>query len=185
MIFFLPKKLDKFSKKVFKDSIKKNNAKLIEVDNIKGNYQQRNKKMANALYKYIFGENIIKFNTPFGRTTIEFKNNINYIYDVGHNYDAINESLKLLVEKNIKFDQVILSLSNNKEDKKIYKLFDCNINIFKHNGLNPKKLKDYKKGYHQKLNSIEEVKSIKSKIGILYIGSFYFINDLLKDEIND
>ncbi len=182
MVFFLPKKLDKFSKNIFKKTAKEKNIKLIEVDNFAINYQESNKKMANALFKYITSKNIQKFNTPFGRTSIKIKNNVNYIYDVGHNYDAIYESLKLLKTKNVKFDQVILSLSANKDDEKIYDLFNCNISIFKHTGPNPMQLKDYKKSYNKILYSLEDIKNIKSNVGILYIGSFHFINDLFKDE---
>ena len=185
MTFFLPKKLDKFSKSVFEKKAKNKKAKLIEVNNFDVNYQESNKKMANALFKHITSKDIKSFSTPFGRTSIEVKNNVNYIYDVGHNYDAILESLKLLKNKNVKFDQVVLSLSANKDDENIYDLFDCDISIFKHSGLAPKEIKDYKKSYNNVLNSLNEVKNVKSNVGILYIGSFYFINDLLKGERNN
>lgn len=176
MTFFLPTHLSEYDRSIFVKKIKETNSKLIEVDNNGSNYQKRNMKLANATIKHITKKEIENYNTPFGRTTTININGHNVVLDVAHNEAGIKETLKLLKERNITFDQVIISLSSNKDDQNIGQLFSVPIYIYEHKGPSPKKIKDYKiKG--TVIKSINNFyKSINKNT--LIIGSFYLIGEL-------
>lgn len=180
MRFFLPSALEQSDKEIFREVIKKNKAICIDVDNEDLDYQIRNQKIANAVFEDITGKKINKYETPFGRTTIKKVNGVTAIYDVGHNEPGIKAVLEKLAKDNIRFDQVVISLSKNKDDSTLSKLFNVPIYIYEHKGHSPKKIEDFKvKGIV--INDIKEFHKNLEK-DTLFIGSFFLIDDLLNDK---
>lgn len=176
MKFYLPTFLEQQDKEIFINSANQKNATVIEVDNDASDYQERNKKLASKflINEFNISDPVIK--TPFGRTTLMNRNGFDVILDVAHNLAGIKESILLLKEKNIQYDQVLISLSSNKSDKGIGELFDVPIFIYEHKGPFPKKIKDY----NIKGNVVESIKDFYENINknTLIIGSFYSIGEL-------
>lgn len=180
MVFFIPSTLKKTDKDIFEEVLNKNKSTIIEVDNKSDDYKIRNRKMANAVIKKITNKDIVLYEEPFGRTTIRKINNSIVIYDVGHNLSGIKAVLKKLENENIVFKQVVLSLSKNKDDSEFFNLFKVPIFIYEHKGKSPKLIKDYKiKG-----TIICDINDFHKKIerNTLFIGSFFLINDLFKND---
>lgn len=180
MKFFMGSTLTSKEKDVFKKIATQKDAVLCEVNNEGENYQIRNQKIANAVYKEITGESIRTFMAPFGRTTIQNINGHTVIFDVGHNEDGIRASLDFLNKKNISFDQVLISLSKDKDDSNLQNLFKVPIFIYEHHGFNKQKLiSDYKiKG-----EQVENIFDFLNKIdkNTLLIGSFYLLGEIFDE----
>lgn len=178
MEFFVPSSLTKKQTKLVLQTLKENEANINIVNNAAKTYDKRNQAMANAVYKSITDKEIDSFNIPFGRTSQISKNGHNVILDVAHNEDGIKASLEKMKYDGIEYDQVVISLSNNKEDENIGDLFDKPIYLYEHKGHAPKKIEDFKiQG--------TEIKDLKeffenTERSTLYIGSFYLLHDLLQ-----
>lgn len=180
MKFFIGSNLKEKHKKVFLEVGKEKNAIVKEIDNDGKNYQIRNQKLANGLIKEMTGKDIKEFNTPFGRTTIQKVNGFNVIFDVGHNEDGIKESLNYLKDQNINFDQVIISLSKDKDDSNLESYFDVPIYIYQYSWYGKQKLlQDYKIKGTQIHDILEFIKNIDKDT--LIIGSFYLLGEIFNE----
>ena len=180
MKFFIGSNLDTKHKDVFFEVGKEKNAIVKEVDNEGSNYQIRNQKLASAVIEEITGNKIQEFNTPFGRTTIQKINGFNVIFDVGHNEDGIKESLNYLKDQNINFDQVVVSLSKDKDDSNLNNYFDVPIYIYQYSGYGKQKLiQDYKVKGTQIIDIYEFLKNIDKDT--LLIGSFYLLGEIFNE----
>ena len=180
MKFFIGSNLDAKHKDVFFEVGKEKSAIVKEVDNEGSNYQIRNQKLASAVIEEITGNKIQEFNTPFGRTTIQKINGFNVIFDVGHNEDGIKESLNYLKDQNINFDQVVVSLSKDKDDSNLNNYFDVPIYIYQYSGYGKQKLiQDYKVKGTQITDIYEFLKNIDKDT--LLIGSFYLLGEIFNE----
>ena len=180
MKFFIGSHLDSKHKDIFFEVAKEKNASIQEVNNDGQDYQIRNKKLASAVIKNITGKDIKEFNTPFGRTTIQKINGFNVIFDVGHNEEGIRESINYLKSQDIKFDQVLISLSKDKDDTNLNSYFNVPIYIYQYSGYGKQKeIKDYKVKGTQVLDIYEFLKNIDKDT--LLIGSFYLLGEIFNE----
>ena len=179
MQFFIPYSLKRKWRKIFIKKAKVRSAYFIKIKNKNKDYLWRNFIFANKIVNFITKKNNhFKFKQLFGRGTIVKRNNFNIIYDVSHNYEGIRETLKYLKRKEIHFNQVLISLSRQKDDQKMSKLFKVPIYIYKHSGYNSKPINEYKiKG-----KVIYDIKKFNKelKTSTLFIGSFFLLNDLFR-----
>ena len=178
MHFFLPSTIDSEDQKYFIERNNKVGGKIFFVDNKGNDYRTRNQLLAKAMIKDITNTNYDNFQEPVGRFTIKKMNGKNLILDVGHNYDAFVETLKLIKKENINFSQVLISLSGTKDDSKIESLFpNKKIFIYQHRGIKPKLINDYLiRG--QVINDISKF-AREIKDDTLIIGSFFPIGEVL------
>ena len=176
MKFFIPSSLKRKDKKIFIHILEDKKIEYKIVKNKFNDYQIQNQKLASSIIKEITNKDINLFKPIFGRTTIKKINNNIVIYDVAHNIEGIKATLKRLKKQKIKIEQVVISLSKNKDDKKINQLFKVPVFIYEYKGINSKKIKDFKiKGLE-----IKNIKQFHNKINknTLFIGSFYLLHDL-------
>ena len=183
MKFFIPSSLKRKDKKIFINILETKQIQYKIIKNNSYDYQIRNQKLANGIIKEITNKNIKNFNSIFGRTTIKKVNNNIVVYDVAHNEDGIKSVIKKLKKQKIKIEQVVLSLSKNKYDANINKIFKVPIFIYEHKGQDAKKINDFQVG----TTKIKDIKLFHKKINknTLFIGSFYLLHDLGIEIKND
>ena len=175
MHFFIPTSLEE------KDVFEAKATEVTFINNHSETYIERNKLLAKGIIEYITKEESKELITPFGRTTIIKEKGVTYIYDVAHNYDGIIESIKYIKDQNIKYENVVLSFSANKDISKIETLFNnVNIYIHQHNGPKPLKMNEY----NIKGTEVKDLKEFKSTIkgNTLFIGSFFLISELVQND---
>jgi len=179
MVYFIDANMQKNLKQIIKKVAIEKQAKLIELDVQAKNYQEFNKDIASKILKYFSIEHV-DFKTPLGRTTIIKHNNIQHIVDVAHNLPGIKASLNYLKSQDIDYQNICLSLSNDKEIKKISKLLLDYGNLFvvQNSSHRSFKLNDFPFG--QKVHDLSQFINDVDK-PTLFIGSFYFINDVLRE----
>lgn len=179
MNFYIPKSLKRKWRKIFIKEAKLKNVPAIVINNKNNNFFTRNKLLSSKVSNIIAKNNKeFDFKPLFGRSTIIKRDNLNIIYDVSHNYEGMKETISSLKKNNIDFNQVVISLSKQKDDKKMNKLFNVPVFIYKHSGSNAKPIHEYKiKG-----NVILDIKKFNQKLAssTLFIGSFFLISDLFK-----
>ncbi len=179
-IIFYPNTIDKIVKIIFDERAKSVNNKKINVVNIKTkNIHDQNKELAKFILEKEFKINAKLFSEPIGRAQKIKINNIDCYIDAGHNYDGIEKTLNYFKEKNIKFDYHIISLSSDKDVKEIMNIFD-NKKTFIYQNKSERALSNFE--YPEefgKIYSLEQfIKTLDKKI--LFIGSFYFIEEILR-----
>ena len=180
MKFFMPSELKDEEKDVFIKTAKEREATIVEVKNEGSNYQIRNMKLADQVIYHLTKKHIKEFNTPFGRSTVKEINGHKIILDVAHNFDGIKESIAYLSDNDISYDQVLISLSKDKDDEKLNTLFQVPIFIYEHkNKFKHKLLENYKVEGTKIKNLRKFIKDINKDT--LFIGSFYLIGDVLNE----
>lgn len=171
MKFFVPSVMAKEDRKPFIEK----GATVVSI--AKGTYQDENKQLASIIFKEIADKEIKVFNTPLGRTSVLKHNGVDVIIDVGHNEDAINRTVQFINENNLKYEQVLISLSKDKDTKTIAKHFKEPF-IWINNGPKPKEFEQYS------IDGIlvNDLKEFISKIDkpTLFIGSFYLAEEVFK-----
>lgn len=163
-------------------AIQKNNNNFNIVDVDKTNYETINKSLSKFVLQKEFNINNFKsfFLLPRGRMEKIMINNFDCYIDVSHNIEAINETIKYIESKKIKIDQVVLSLSKDKNDKKITNILKNYFNvlyIYENKGRKPLKIVEY----DQSIPKIYSISNFINKIckNTLFIGSFYFIEEII------
>jgi dihydrofolate synthase/folylpolyglutamate synthase len=175
MKFFISSSLKKELVDIFLTMATVKQAKLIQLHIKENDYKSFNKELAKKILE-TFSINIEEFQTPFARTTLIMYNNIKHIIDVGHNYPAIKASLAYLKLNKINYDQVCLSLSKDKDIKKISKLFSSETYVYQNSSFKARKIDEYRFGIP--IHDLEEFINKLTK-STLFIGSFYFIGDVI------
>ncbi|TCG10802.1 Mur ligase family protein [Mycoplasma todarodis] len=178
MNFYSGTDLKKMNERISQKTIEKN-AKHIIVNNEGVNYKIRNQKLATAILRKEFNIEP-NFSDLKGRATLQKINNTTAIIDVAHNKVGIQATLEHLVDKGITFEQVVITISKRKEWQTIKYLFK-NKEIFVYQiddsfisakDLDAGEVKDLKDFYENQTKNT------------LYIGSFYSIGDILKNDKN-
>ena len=147
------------------------------VDNQAKHYKTRNQLLVKEILKNEF--NIIaSFNEPLGRATIQKINNTIAILDVAHNEDGILATLEYLKDKQLSFEQVVITIAKRKDFSNLHNIFhDKDIFVYT---LNDSFISARDIG-------AKDIKSLKSfyntqNKNTLYIGSFHSIGGILKNE---
>ena len=177
MIFFLPS-LDKSDAKAFYDRKKEVGFTLIKVDTTKcENYMESNKLLASDMLEFILDSEDFVFKNPRGRMETISKN---IILDVAHNQNGIESVWSLLKQNNAGIEQVVLSLS---KDKDVNFDFDgLPVYLYVNKGRKPMSIENYKVNGKEIKNLKLFVNKIDKKT--LFIGSFYLASELM-EIIND
>ena len=179
MIFFINSNMAKNIKQIIQNISIEKNSKLIELDVIGNDYKEFNKDMASKILKYFSIDNV-NYKTPLGRTSIIKYNNINHIIDVGHNLPGIIASLDYLKLKNINYKNICLSLSNDKKVYEISKLLSNYGNLFVVQNSYQRSFKISEYPFGEKIHDLSQfINNLDEPT--LFIGSFYFIYDVLKE----
>ncbi len=177
---FYPNTIDQKAKSILVKRAELMNNKNLNVLNIKThNIHDQNQELVKFVLKKEFDIDATLFSMPIGRAQKISINNIDCYIDAGHNYDGIEKTLHYFKEKNINFDYYIISLSSDKDVKEIMKLFN-NENTFIYQNKSERALTNFE--YPQdfgKIYSLEQfIKKLNKKT--LFIGSFYFIEEILR-----
>lgn len=159
------------------------NTKLNIVKTDKTTYKTINESISKTFLKNEFKIKDFKsnFTSPNGRMESFYINKNKCYLDVSHNVQAFKKTFEYIKEKNIIIDQIVLSLSKDKDYNEIFNLlkqFKLQIYCYQNNGLKPLEIEKYDNNFVR----ISDLKSFLKKINkpTLFIGSFYFVNDILK-----
>ncbi|MGL5617689.1 MAG: hypothetical protein ACRCWU_01385 [Metamycoplasmataceae bacterium] len=184
---FYPNTLPNKIQKILNERATKMQNKNINIVKIKSkDIHIQNQELAQHILKKEFKIKDCKFTLPTGRAQkIIINSIINYV-DVGHNVNGIQKSLNHFNDNDIYFDQYVVSISSDKNVKEIMKNFDSTITFIYQNKSNRAlEYLDYPKEF-KKIYILENfIKKLDKKT--LFIGSFYFIEEILrlvKDGIN-
>ena len=182
MKYFIPSILNNDLKTIFQDETKLKNAEFININIKNNNYKKQNISLAKGILNYLnIKTSSIKWETPIGRTTIIKYKRTTHIIDVAHNLDGINMSLKYLKDKKIRFNKICLSLSKDKNIDLIFKLLNkfnnIDIYVYQNSGWKALKINEYKFG--KRISNINKFLGTLKET-TLFIGSFYFIADVLE-----
>ncbi|MGL5205420.1 MAG: hypothetical protein ACRC7B_00700 [Metamycoplasmataceae bacterium] len=177
---FYPNTLKNNLEDVLNERAKKMENKNINIVKIKSkDIHKQNQELAEYILKKEFKIKDCEFTLPIGRSQeIIINNIINYI-DVGHNVEGIQKTLNHFKENNINFDQYVVSISSDKNVKDIMKNFDNKITfVYQNKSDRALEFLDYPVEF-QKLYVLENFLKKLDKI-TLFIGSFYFIEEILR-----
>lgn len=186
-IVYIPDNIDQKSLNILNDRLIITNNKTAEIIKIKSeNIHENNKEIAKTILENEFNIKPKLFLRPIGRAQEIIINNISCYIDVGHNQDGIKKTLDYFKENNIFFDNYIVSLSSDKNVNKIMENFDSeNTFVYQNKSKNSLPIHEFPEHFGR-IYSIEKLlKTIDKKI--LFIGSFYFIEEILREieyEIN-
>ncbi|MGL5732676.1 MAG: hypothetical protein ACRCXE_01225 [Metamycoplasmataceae bacterium] len=177
---FYPNTLTNKIQNILNERAEKMDNKNINIVKIKSHdIHIQNQELAQYILKKEFKIKDCKFTLPMGRSQeIIINNIINYV-DVGHNVEGVQKTLKHFKEKNITFDQYVVSLSSDKNVKEIMKNFNKkNTFVYQNKSNRALEYLDYPEEF-EKLYVLENfVKKLDKKT--LFIGSFYFIEEILR-----
>ncbi|MDK2819960.1 MAG: hypothetical protein KFW07_03925 [Mycoplasmataceae bacterium] len=180
-IVYIPDNMEEKSLNIMNKRINFVNNKTTKIIKIKSkNIYDNNKEIAKTILENEFKIKPKLFLLPAGRSQEIIINNITCYIDVGHNQDGIKKTLSYFKENNIVFDNYIVSLSSNKNVKKIMNNFDPQ-NTFVYQNKNKRSLPihDFPEEFGR-IYSIEKlIKTLDKRI--LFIGSFYFIEEILRE----
>ena len=155
----------------------------LEVANVdQSTFETSNQSLTKYVLQKEFGIKDFKslFILPQGRAQKVNLNNFACYLDVAHNPEGILASLKYYEFHNIKFDQVVLSLSDDKNQTTIMSILkNMFSNIFVYQNKSKRAMKIY--NYDKDVQSIISLDGFLRKINCptLFIGSFYFISEIL------
>ena len=177
---FYPTTINKLSEDILKERAKLVGNKNMQAVKIKSkNIHEQNKELSKYILKSEFDVEARLFSLPVGRAQEVKINGYDCYVDAGHNEEAIKETLHYFKENNIVFDHYIVSLSSDKDVKKIMKHFDKE-NTFIYQNKSSRALSNF--DYPQEFGKIYSlqnfIKTLDKKI--LFIGSFYFVEEILR-----
>lgn len=186
---YLMNSLEDDLKKIFTDRAQKFNADLKIVNVDQKDFYCTNKTYVQAILKDFFKIKQFKskFVLPEGRLKKIIINQKECLADVAHNVEGVEAVLNYIKKRELKFEQVVVSLSKDKNHQTILKIlfnYCPNLLIFQNNGRKPLTIPEYDKNYYA--GTIYNLKSWlkKNHLQTLFIGSFYFISQLLKEVKN-
>ncbi|CAM9122949.1 Mur ligase family protein [Mycoplasma todarodis] len=153
------------------------NSKHFIVDNQAKHYKTRNQLLVKEILKNEF-DIVANFNEPLGRATLQKINNTIAILDVAHNENGILATLEYLKDKQIPFEQVVITIAKRKDFSNLQNIFkDKDIFVYTLNDsfilakdIEAKDINNLKAFYN------------KQNKNTLYIGSFHSIGSILKNE---
>ena len=168
---------------IFKKRANDVGAKLKVVKVNKKTYETKNISLSKNVLKNEFNIKNFKsfFVLPIGRSQQIKINNIMCGVDVAHNYQGIIESINYFKINKIKFDQIVVSLSSDKDHKKILRFLSKEFKIvyvYENKGRKPLKLSQYNEKFPKILNLSFFIK--KLDCSTLFIGSFYLVSEIFE-----
>lgn len=163
---------------------KENNENINIVDVDKNTFESINQSLSKYVLQKEFDISVFQslFFLPKARVQKVIINKINCYIDVAHNVEAIQATIDYFRYYDICFDQVVLSLSEDKDFKKIIEKLKYNykkIIVYENKGRKPLKLSHYGLDCF-KIYSIESFLK-RIDVSTLFIGSFYFVGKILKE----
>lgn len=166
-----------------KAKINENTIEIVSVD--KTTYETKNISLAQTFLKKAYNIKTFKsyFKLPEGRAQKIIFNGFDCYVDVAHNLQAIQESINYYRVNDIKFDQVVISLSYDKEHQKILSFLAKEfkiIYVYQNKGRKPLKLFDYDEKFPKITNLPFFIKKIDCTT--LFIGSFYLVSEILESK---
>ncbi|MGL5590641.1 MAG: hypothetical protein ACRDCJ_02555 [Metamycoplasmataceae bacterium] len=177
---FYPNTLPNEVQNILNERAKKMENKNINMVKIKSKtIHRQNQELAQHILKEEFKIKDYKFTLPIGRSQEVIINNIVNYVDVGHNVEGIRETLNHFKENDISFEQYVVSISSDKNVKDIMKNFDNKITfVYQNKSDRALEFLDYPKEF-EKIYLLENfIKKLEKKT--LFIGSFYFIEEILR-----
>ena len=175
MMFFMPSSLSAEDQDAFYKRKEEKSFTLIKVKvDPESTYQEKNETLAQEMLEFILDKDEdFVFKLPKGRSEILTKN---IIVDVAHNQDGFDNSCHYYKKYNFDFDQIVLSLSDNKDIKfeMPKKLF-----LYKNKGPKPMEVKDYPM-QGTEIKNLRKFILDNKDIKTLYIGSFYLVSEVME-----
>lgn len=161
---------------------KANKFKLNIIDVNQNTFETKNISLVKQFLKneFLINTQDKDFVLPKGRAEVKLINNMKCILDVSHNVEGIKNCLNFLEKNNINFQQIVVSFSKDKQIDEIIEILNKKnkkIYCFQNSGFKALNINKYPE-------NIEKIYDLKSFINTLkketlFIGSFYFINDVL------
>lgn len=177
---FYPNSLDPKVQDILNSRALKMDNKNINIVKIKSkNIHNQNQELVKYILKKEFSIDSNLFSLPIGRAQEIEINKIKNFVDVAHNIDGIQKTLSYFIDQKKFFDQYVVSISSDKNVNEIMKNFDVK-KTFVYQNKSSRALKnlDYPKEF-QKIYSLENfINKLDRKT--LFIGSFYFIEEILR-----
>ncbi|MGL4343076.1 MAG: hypothetical protein ACRCRZ_00705 [Metamycoplasmataceae bacterium] len=160
----------------------KNNENIFEIVlHEKIDIYKQNYEVIKEVLKNEFKIDSTTFAIKYGRMSSIKINDKLCIIDVSHNYDGIHKTLILLKKRKQMPKQIVVSFSGDRNVKKILKLFDKkNTFIYQNNSPIATNIHEYGEGFNKIENLNQFLKKLKTET--LFIGSHYFISEVLKNE---
>lgn len=184
---FVPKTISNYVLNIFEKTSERENSKLHIVNVDKKTFVDINISLSKEFLKQAFNINEFKsnFNLPVGRIQKIIINEIECFVDVAHNIESINYTLDFFKKNQIHFDQVLLSISKDK-NKQIFDIIKNEFNVIYSYQNSSKKSLDI----NEYDNDFKKVKSLKMFLNqldkkTLFIGSFYLVSEILKEVSNN
>lgn len=182
-ITYITDDIDKKCLDIFSSRAEKIGSKFIIVKTDKTTYKTINKSIALTFLKKEFNIKTIKSNfvSPRGRMEkIMINDNLCFI-DVSHNVQGFYKTFEYIKKEKIVIKEIALSLSKDKETSEIFnflKKLGINIYCYQNSGIKPLEINMYDKSF----SIIDDLNIYIKKINkpTLFIGSFYFVSDILK-----
>ncbi|MGL6124927.1 MAG: hypothetical protein ACRC1F_00345 [Metamycoplasmataceae bacterium] len=177
---FYPSTVSESVQNILINRAKKMNNNDINIVKIKSkDIHSQNQELAKYILNEEFFINSTSFALPIGRAQkIEINNLLNYV-DVAHNVDGIQKTISYFNDKNIHFDQFIVSLSADKNVKEIMKNFDNKVTfVYQNKSHRALENLDYPEEFPRIYNLKKFIAKLDKKT--LFIGSFYFIEEILR-----
>lgn len=166
-----------------KASENKNKFEIIKVN--KKTYETKNISLSQIFLMKAYNIKNFKsyFILPGGRAQKIVFNGFDCYVDVAHNLQAIKESINYYRVNGIKFDQIVVSLSSDKEHQKILNFLAKEfkiIYVYQNKGRKPLKLFEYNQNFPKIMNLPFFIKKIDCTT--LFIGSFYLVSEILESK---
>lgn len=179
---FVSDSIDKKIVNIFKEKANKENCIFSIIKTNQSTYETINQSLSKAFLKQVFCIDKFKshFILPSGRSENIKINKIDCWVDVAHNYQGFFESLKYYQYKEINFEQIVVSLSSDKNNKKIFELLEKKfkmIYVYQNKGRKPLLLTKYSDKFTKILNIDLFLEKLDKKT--LFIGSFYLVSEIL------
>lgn len=176
--------IDKNLIKIFKLKANEKEAhfNIIKTDSF--TFETINKSLSQSFLKNEFNIKNFKtnFKLPLGRIEKFRFNNLDHYIDIAHNIESFEQTINYFEKHNIEFDQIVVSLSNDKDDKKIFSFLTTKfekIYVYENKGPKPKKLFSYDEKFIRILDLKKFIINLKAKT--LFIGSFYLASEILQN----
>lgn len=156
-----------------------NNKKINKVKIKSTNIHDQNKELAKYILKREFKIDTNFFTLPKGRAEMISINNFDCYIDVGHNESGIKKTIDYFNEKNIYFDNFVVSVSSDKDINKIMKYFNKeNTLVYQNKNKKALSIFDYPEKFSKLYGLSDFIKRNDKRT--LFIGSFYFIQEIIE-----
>ena len=181
---FIPNSIDDKIIKKFKTRSKNKKSKFNLIKVNKETFEKINISLSKSFLTSAFKISNFKsdFSPPIGRVQNLIINNISCYVDVAHNIESIKATLDFFKKKKIKFEQVLLSISLDK-NKKIFDIIKNEdfkkIYAYQNKGRKPLDLQEYDESFIKVDNLKSFINNLDNKT--LFIGSFHLVSEILEE----